>query len=335
MSAWDQSPNTKDHFQKFVKSMNRILKELESNNIGSQKELLNNLYLYECQFRDILGKSRISNDIYTHFIDYIMEEQGNSLKSRVYFRERQNVFSSKVAKALKNKDIESIKKFKINYQFCRWVISKNHPKMPKMLPKIYEKIIDIRKKICEQSLPSAIHKSKIFWYGINYSQLSYMDMIQLSTEGLLTAIDKFELPYKDNFGNVVYGRMTLLVSDAHNETTLKIPANDKRILQRVKKAKQKFSENKDILNFVKESFPSATINQIIQVSNAELPYVIDGQDDETQKLINKMSIGDTPESKAVTIDNKQKLMVAMKKLNCLEAKIITLKFGDTIFLLIK
>jgi DNA-directed RNA polymerase specialized sigma subunit len=315
--------------------MNKILRDLEANGLDIQKNLLNDLYSRECQFRDILGKSRVGNETYSAFVKFIMEEQGNSLKSRIYFRERQNVFSSKVAKALKGNDIEAIKKFKINYQFCRWVINRKNPKLPKSLTKLYDKIVELRKNVCEQSLPSAIHKSKIFYYGVSHSQLSYMDMIQLSTEGLLTAIDKFELPYQDNFGNVVYGRMTLQVADAHNDTMLKIPANDRRILQRVKRARQKFTDDADILKFVKESFPSASVEQINQVLSAELPSALDSGDDETQKIVDKMSTGETPESTAVLVDNRQKLLFAMQKLNYVESKTVTLKFGDTIYLLIK
>jgi len=313
--------------------MNVILEDLSENDKRNQGELLNQLFEEECKFRDKLSRSKAGRKVFEDFIHFIVEEEKNLLTCRVFFRERQKVFSSKVVKAIESNNVLAVSKFKINYKFCTWAMSRAPESLQKQLQPTLNKIIDLRKKVCEQSLPSAIHKAKVFWATVNYSQLSYMDMIQLASEGLMIAIDKYELPYAANFGNVVYGRMTLAVADAHNDTLLKFSIKERRILQRAKRAMQK--DVPSIESFVKESFADTNATEITDIVNAESSLALDTPLEGGGQIGDFITDGVTPEQKATETNLHVSLYKKLSILNKIELKIVHLKYGELLIALVR
>jgi DNA-directed RNA polymerase specialized sigma subunit len=62
-----------------------------------------------------------------------------------------------------------------------------------------------------------------------------MDFVQIATEGLLSAIDKFVLPYSEVFRCVAIGRMLGNFIEAYSETVLHFYPTDKRKVYRANK----------------------------------------------------------------------------------------------------
>jgi RNA polymerase sigma factor (sigma-70 family) len=314
--------------------MNKSLTDIREDGF-TQREMMTKLYQLECNFRDTLSKSKAGNAMYLKFIHYIKFEKQSFLHSRIYLRERQNAFKPKIRPIFDNDDINGMKKLKINYLFCKWVMNNLNGAPHKQLQKIYDQIVVLRKTICEQSLPSAIHRAKTFWSMTPITHLEYMDLIQLTSMGLIEAIDKFEMPFKENFGNVVYGRMTLNLQDAQNETKIKIPAQDKRILHRAKRS-DPLKNKEQMLDFVKESFPNATLEKIEEVINAETVLNINAEDPDTQiKIMLATKDHANPESSLVESNLADTLKKALSALSLTEKKVIMLKYGSIDFLRFK
>ena len=60
-------------------------------------------------------------EIYKKFLQHICVKQKNILSARPYFRESAVTFSKKITPAIKNNDIDALKKFDINYQFIKFI----------------------------------------------------------------------------------------------------------------------------------------------------------------------------------------------------------------------
>ena len=247
-----------EHFKQFVSSMDVVLRTIEDKDGRTQKAMMERLFHLEDRFRRALVSSVKGREMYRRFMRYIVEEKGNILHTRVYFRERQESFD-KISIAFEREKPELLYRLKINYVFCSWVI-KRFREHPQYLDSLYQEIIDTRQAVCSAALPSAIHEAKKFYHSILSTHLDYMDMVQNATEGLMNAIDKFEPPFQEVFGSVVVGRMKERIMDDHNSTLVKIPSKDKRILYRANSArnKRKLTKDEDIERYVQQSFKGVT-----------------------------------------------------------------------------
>lgn len=318
-------------FKGFIKSMNTVLDE--NLNTGSQKELLESLFKAERKFLNVLNSSSESRNVYMEFIRYIKEDKRNILSARVYFREKQEVFSEKISPCFKQNKPDTIGNFRINYHFAKWVCNNYHGSKYTKLKALLGEIIQIRHTLCENNIPLSINRAKIFWAKVPNSPVEYMDIIQAANEGLLTSIDKFVPPYKSVFRSVAIGRMTLNILTDHNATTVKLSPIDRRVLYRANNAriKGKFTEIKDILAYVQESFPKITEERLQSImtaatglSSMESPV----NNDESITLKDVMpSEEKTPEEKIIMIENMTKLRKTLKTLPLMEMKVVRLKFG--------
>jgi DNA-directed RNA polymerase specialized sigma subunit len=259
-----------DLFKSFVSQMNVELEKNAAADGRNQKESMEALFKLENKFRDVLISTADGRDVYKTFVDYIVKEKGNILSARVYFRERQSTFSANISTIFQNGKYQGLFTFSINYMFAKWVCDRYKGAKAKQLQVLLQKIADLRRILCENNLPLAINRAKIFWSKTQHSNLEYMDIIQNASEGLITAIDKYSGPYRTVFRSVIIGRMTLNILTDHNATLIKFSPRDRRILYRANNAriKKKAVEIEDILSYVQESFPDVTRNKLESIITA-------------------------------------------------------------------
>lgn len=331
-----------DHlFYKFVGEMSEILKN-SVHGYDDQKKLLKQLFSIEKEFKEILISTSKGKEVYKDFMKFILNEEGNILSARVYFRERQNTFSNKIAKAFHQNKPEKLYKFKINFSFAAWVM-KRHNIKNKKLKNLFEEMKSIRSELCEMNLPLAINRSKIFWSKTPESHLEYMDLIQASSEGLLIAIDKFVPPFKQVFRSVAIGRMVAYMIEDNSETVVKLSPTEKRILYLANKARnsEKLSDEKDVLEYVNQTFPNVTQDYLTRLKEASSTIDIEqvgvnadqgsssyNNKNAKQKAAEKFFKSDKNlEENLINEDLKKKILFASKDLSVLEKKVLSLTYG--------
>lgn len=323
-------------FYRFVAEMSEILNN-STFNYDDQKKLLKKLFSIEKKFKETLLATGTGRNVYKNFMKFILNDQKNILAARIYFRERQDTFSNKIAKAFHQNKPEKLYKFRINYVFAAWAC-KNIKTKNKRLLRLLEEMKELRNNLCEMNLPLAINRSKIFWSKIPDTHLEYMDLIQASSEGLLIAIDKFVPPFKLVFRSVAIGRMVAYMIEDNSETIIKLSPTERRILYLINKARntEKTENDQQILKIIKKTFPNVTMEYLNELINASKTFNIQpvkDKDNMTNDSISKKEADfyfkstDNMEEGIVSRDLKKKLIPATKDLSVLEKKILSLTYG--------
>lgn len=325
-------------FRQFVGEMDQMLKENELVDGKSQRQLLNELFKLESEFKKALLSSQSGDLVYKKFMTFILEHKKNKLSVRPYFRERQDTFSERVFPILKAKDPQKLHRFRINYLFAKWTLDSDKDGQPhykgknrRKLVVIYNQILKHREILCENNLPLAIHWAKRFWSKVPQRHLEYMDLIQESSKGLLEAIDNFVPPYKTVFRSTAIGRMGLNMSENYNSTLVKMSPKDKRILYRARKAKQTNADisGKDLTSFVNESFQGTTAADIEQLEAAANQTVsIDHSPEGGRPMSETLEDPYSTSEKVEKAELHVKLTVLLEKLKVIEKKILLMKHGE-------
>lgn len=208
-----------------------------------QKAQIEELISLETAFRRKLVKHQYGKWAYRQFIDFITTKKKNILAARPYFRERQGTFSKKISKALKEKNVEVLTTFAINYQFVLFILSLQPrgkgwgARSP--IVRIAEKIRIMRQTIVEMNMPLGISRARVFYSHTPKSHLSYMDEIQIAAEGMMSGMDKYT---PDEFGIDPKGFSATMINRTsgdliqnYSETMLHFYPVDKRKLYRANK----------------------------------------------------------------------------------------------------
>lgn len=314
--------------------MNQALVKNEDEDGRNQKKLLEALFDLEIKFRDTMLSTPEGIEVYKKFIDYIINDKGNILSARIYFRERQDTFSSQISSTFSTNKPNQLTKYNINYPFAKWAFDKYVGPKKDQLKAIVDDISQVRKVLCENNLPLAINRAKIFWSKVPTSSLEYMDIIQNAAEGLINAIDKFVPPYKSVFKSVAIGRMTLNILTDHNATLVKFSPRDRRILYRANNARTKarLTNMVDILDYVNQSFPGVTLERLESILNSAsgaVRTVINGDDESEQESVMNSIASDDPNAEGYLIssDFTTKIAIFLNELPMLECKIVKLRLS--------
>jgi DNA-directed RNA polymerase specialized sigma subunit len=238
-----------DHFRHFAGTLESAIEKYggldEITLVERQRKQIEKLHELETEFRKMLIKHPWGPGVYRAFIHMITKERKNILAARPYYRERQDVFTSKIAKALKTENEKALYKFHFNYQFVKFAVDlRKWPKNGKIVQKARE-IEAMRTELVEMNMPLAISRARIFWSKTPRSHLSYMDLVQISSEGLMSAIDKFVPPYSKVFRAVAIGRIIGELIENYSETHIHFYPQDKRKIYRANKRISKYGENPD------------------------------------------------------------------------------------------
>ncbi len=196
-----------DHFLVFANSLKDVLARYGKMNdvelLALQRAQLEKLFALETEFRNTLIAHRWGAKVYQLFIDKICVQNGNILTSRPYFRERQGVCIGPISHALERRDHEALYRYKFNFQFVLFVVKSRRwaPRAPIRI--LAKKIEAARRDIIELNMPLAISQARIFWSKAPAkaptTHLQYMDFVQISSDGLISAVDKFVLPSPKKF----------------------------------------------------------------------------------------------------------------------------------------
>jgi hypothetical protein len=159
--------------------------------------------------------------------------------ARPFFRERDETFKGAISPALKVSDHLALTRFNVNFQFISlaerlkpWEQNRDGRKLLALAAQVKE----MRREIIECNLPLAISQARLFKQQHPKSHLTYMDLIQIATEGLAAAVDKFVGPWAPNFRAVIIGRVLGNFIEANSETFVHFFPADKRRIYRARKA---------------------------------------------------------------------------------------------------
>lgn len=235
--------SSRGHFRLFAKSLERVIAGYD-NETGKdakteeQRRQVNLLFKLEKQFRKSLAAHPWGPACYKAFIDFIVDDKRNILAARPYFRERQAHFAKKISPAIKERDHDKLTKFNINYPFIAFVLAKKdwNSKAGAKIYALAQEIKSVRQGLIDLNIPLAINRAKLFWSRTPKSHLSYMDLIQIGSEGLINAIDKYVPPYTTVFRAVAIGRMTGNFIEEYSSPMLHFYPSDKKIIYRANKA---------------------------------------------------------------------------------------------------
>ncbi len=230
-----------DHFRTFASSLEHEIAKYGEADVGfdeRQKAQVELLVALEAEFRQTLIAHRWGPSTYKDFVKFICDKKANILAARPYFRERQEVFTKHIAQALKNRDAEALYPFAFNYQFVLFAMKSRQWKSNRMgtpIVELADKITAARVEIVETNMPLAISRARIFSKHASLGALSYMDLVQISCEGLMSAVDKYVLPFSTSFRNVIIGRIVGNFIEHNSATMLHFYPVDKRKLYRANK----------------------------------------------------------------------------------------------------
>lgn len=316
-------------FHRFIGEMNSILSRDETRGGQGQKDLIASLVAAERVFQTLASEGDAGKDLYEKFIKFITEDKGNILSARVYFRERQGAFGPKISSAFRKAKISPIMKLHINYMFIAWAYQNYKGPNKRKMYYAMQKVIKIRNFIVENNLPLALNRAKKFWYKVPETHMEYMDHIQLASEGLITALDKF-VPEDSAFGSVAIGRMTLNLLTEHNSTMIKFSPKEKRILYRANNAKNKerMTEEDDVTGYVGEKFRGVTNREISMIASASsIPTSLEQKDDGATSIAD---VAPSPSDTEELVEKKlmaEKLRGALSSLSVVERKVVRLRHG--------
>ena len=215
-----------------------ITAAIEKNSDGSiQKDQVEELMALEESFRKSINHFAQSRDVYRQFIILIAAKNKNILSARPYFREKSKTFSSEITPAIKNSDIKKLQTFHINYNLIKFIKDRWKGPFPKRASKIYDKLIEARRKLIENNMPLVINRAKLFYRKVPKNHLSLTDMIGIAAMGLVSGVDKWVGEYTRVFNGVCIGRMVGNMIDSYSETTLHFYPSDRSILYRANSLK--------------------------------------------------------------------------------------------------
>jgi RNA polymerase sigma factor (sigma-70 family) len=326
------SSDEKDTVQLFYKNMYQIIGDLQID-YKDQSKLFNKMFDLEAKIRDELISSDDGRAVYDKFMNYIMYDVGNMLSARVYFRERQEKFSKDLSIAFKDSRPELLYDLRINYLFAKWAID-NYDGKRRKLQRMLEQLLKVRTQLIEVNLPLVVHRVKLYWYKVSGKvETPYMDLVQVSAEGLIQAVDKFEPPYKYIFGVTATYRMTGNMMEETSSTSLKFSPKERRIVSRAKRAvtKGNAKTQEQVADYVRESFKGTTTKKVNELMEANQSiFSLDRKVDEGSDLTFgdlMQSPDDSPDETAEKNANMVKLERSMDVLTVLQRKIIKLKVG--------
>lgn len=327
-----------EHFKHFASALETTIERYgglneESSFYDRQKRQVENLIELEEQFKRALISHKWGAAVYRDFVKMIVEDKRNVLAARPYFRERQDVFAKEIGCALKDGNVAELYRFRINYPFVTFVMKSRRWGKSGQLVQLAKQIQLARQELIEVNLPLAISRARIFWSRTPKAQLTYMDLVQISCEGLIAAIDKFCPPFTAVFRSVAIGRMTGNFISEYSETLVHFYPTDKRKIYRANKLVGKFAEPDferlaEKVNDGADTTHQTTPSEIADLLAASSCFSIDAvpSDDDTTKPVDYAA--DDSYRPDLCVENDEALIAlrgAISELTLIEKKLLAMK----------
>jgi len=309
-----------------------------------QKVEVEKLVSLETDFRHVLVKHPWGPAVYRDFVRHICDVNRNILAARPFFRERQAVFTKEISRALKDRQATGLYQYHANYQFVRWVMASRNwtgTRKGSKVVALARRIDETRTQLIEMNMPLAISRARIFWSRTPSSQLTYMDLIQIAVEGLMSGIDKFVLPYSQAYRHVLIGRMIGNLIEQYSETMVHFYPREKRKIYRANKAMSKgpmdfetiSAKVNDGADLAHQTTPEEIQNLVAAASmlsgDASLPHA-DGVADEELTILTRAQADESvrPDVRAEEAEVMSVMVDAISKLPLLSRKILQLRGVD-------
>ncbi len=332
------------HFKTFSKSLQGIILGYGSDDqdfTTKQKAQVENLIRLEKKFKKVLQDDCRGEFVYKKFIDFIWHsgknDRRNTLYARPFFRERQGIFAQGISPAIQKKRHKSLFKFNVNFVFISFVLNAYPWASGSRVRKAAKEVATARKEIIELNMPLAISRARIFRHKTPESYLTYMDLVQISMEGLINAVDKFVLPYTPVFRSVIIGRIVGDLIENYSDTMVHFWPGEKRKIYRANKAQkqQKQLDPDQLSEAVNSGIPldNPTNPQEIQLLvSASSHFSLDSPAPDTDDG-EKCTLADTycdtedgrPDVKVEKAQTYRNLYSAMNDLSILEKKFLRMK----------
>lgn len=324
-------------FKNLTQSLQLIIAGYETDEdfTDKQRKQVETLVKLERKFKRTLQKDHRGELAYKKFIKFILEEKRNILAARPYFRERQDQFAKGISLAIKQQKHKKLYKFDINYPFINFIIESTEWAPNSKVRKIAAEVCKIREELVHTNMPLAISRARIFRGKTPESHLDYMDIVQISFEGLLNAIDKFVLPYTTVFRSVIIGRILGDQIENFGQTLIHFYPSDKRKIYRANKAKkhQKELDYEDMAKAVNggtrlvNGTTSDEIQQLVLAASTHNPLMpydnVDSEDENTEIYA---SPEDTrPDNRVENSELNAILYKLASELSMIEKKLLVLK----------
>lgn len=303
-----------------------------------QQGMIEQLVVLESEFRDALLACQQGRDFYRDFCAKVGGQGGNLPSVRPCFRERQQRFVDVVAGAIRSVDLVVLSTCGVNHQFIRRALAWGYWEDDHPVRVLAAKHAELRDAVIVRNLPLAISRARIFWRSTPRSHLSHMDLVQIATEGLIAAVDKYCLPWTGVFPAVVIGRCLGGLIESYSETTLHFYPKDKKKLYRARKlsvrGKVPLTELVDGVNEVADSKGKTTEEELggllaassVLSADTERAQVGDlGR--ESIPLLSKMAAPDRtrPDVAMEAASAAQALVLAVKTLPHRDRKLLALR----------
>lgn len=328
------------HFAKFAQTLERALAGYgkPKNRFEHQKKQMEALVAAEKEFRQHLIRHRFGEKVYKGFLAYIHEERRNVLAARPFFRERAEVFKESISPMLAARSFKGLYRFSINGQFVQFVLNRFgylfKGKSPVQVAAA--RSLQLRHELIEQNMPLAISRAKIFRSKTPSSpHMALMDANQTAAEGLISAVDKYVLPFAANFRAVIIGRATGNLIATYSEPMLHFYPGDRRKIYRANKARRRSADVDKIVESVNDGLPEAmktNSDEIQQLMNASSHLSLDQAVVTPEGINEKATYADytvddkaLPDEIAEQRDNATRLQQGLASLSLMERKALALK----------
>jgi DNA-directed RNA polymerase specialized sigma subunit len=340
--------DSSSHFRIFAKTLELALKKYEkfdkndeASLVEFQRKQVDGLAQLEDEFRTTLLNHKQGPVVYKAFVRFIREVKQNILAARPYFRERQEVFAAGVSDALKASDAEALSVYHANFHFIRFAMRSMHWGKNSPLAKIARKIEEAREALIVMNLPLVVSRARIFWSRTPKSHLSFLDLVQIGVEGLISGVDKYGGAYTDNWCGVCIGRITGNHIDAYSQVMLHFYPSDKRKIYRANKFLSKHVKGDyDLEDVVKRVNDNAGEKQktnedelfhlIAAASIVSSDTKVPGEVENVPSNVNKFEAPEEgrPDVMVETNEAMSKMGLAIESLSLFDRKILRLKGVD-------
>ena len=307
--------------------------------IEKQAELVNGLFALEQDFKKLLKKHDLEEQVFTCFYNYITKERRNLLAVRPYFRERADVFVNGLIDLIRKQKYKEVFNHNINYLFVKFAVERLGFKEYPQILEIATKIEEIRAKLVLMNLPLVISRARVFYSRNPRSSLTFMEMIQIGVGGLICAVDKYCGAYGRVWCSVALGRLHGDLIGNNSDTVLHFFPEDRRRIYRINKffarnSKDDFNEV-ELLNQINEGVEEkdhATIDIVRELMYAIGLVSVDTRlplDDEKipEENITKIAAPDEsrPDRMVEQHEGLNKMYSKMNNLTLFQQKILKLK----------
>lgn len=331
--------DSNDHFRAFASSLEEIVAgygEREGTLFEVQKKQVEGLIELEEKFRQTLIEHHWGPSVYRRFVCYIRDDRRSILAARPFFRELQPTFAGEISEALKARADKSLYRFRLNYQFVRFVMAVKPWGQKSELVRLARQIEELRTEIIETNIPLAISRARIFWSRTQKSTLTFMDLVQIASEGLIAAVDKFVPPFRSVFRSVAIGRMTGNMIEDYSETMIHFYPVDARRIYRAHKLLGRnldsvidYEKLAEQVNETADEKHRVTANELADLLAAASCVSMDSGsgDDDTVEVVSRYAAPEStrPDVQVEKADSMHHLHRACAQLSLLEQKLLRLK----------